>query len=444
MILPPYNSIPVQLPASKSIGARYLVASYFAGTLEAAPRFDDCDDLKVIQQALLDLEAATRTPADASEPTVIDLHASGTALRFVAAAAASTPGAEVTLSGIERLMERPMKPLMEVLRAAGATIEPLGANGCGPYRIRGRKLRGGEYMIKGDISSQFISALMLAAPMWEGGITLRFTTPLVSRPYAEMTLRVMEAFGIRATLSEKGATVGESSYAAPSHFKVEADWSAAAFFYEAASFRQSPIKIAWLTDPDKSLQGDAVTAGLYRRGLGLESEFTDEGALVGRRWPFPDELNANLTHYPDLVPALAVSCLFNCCRFRFTGVRNLRLKESDRLAAIKTELEKFGHSIEVGDDFISWKGGGWPYDKDFVVETYGDHRIAMAFAIGACRMGRIRIANPDVVEKSYANFWEQLPLLGLRCSREGDVMIVEDERILNKEERWERETEREG
>ncbi len=414
----------IDLPASKSIGARFLAASYFAGTLPQCRQFNDCDDLKVIQKALQDLYNS------GSKPTTLDIHASGTAFRFMAAIAATTPAANVLLTGTPRLCSRPMTPLLDVLRRAGAQIEALGENGTGPYKILGGALKGGDFEIRGDVSSQFISALMLAAPTWEGGMRLRFTTPLVSRPYAEMTARVIRDFGIDVELSETGVTVKEGKYVAPANFRVEADWSAAGFIYEAAAFKLWEVCIADLASPEISMQGDAATAKIYRR-LGVKSEFKEDCAEIQRYYDLPDDLELDLTHNPDLVPALMLSCAFNTVRFRFTGVRNLRLKESDRLAAMQTELKKFGFPIEVGEDHISWQGGVWSHDHDFVIETYDDHRIAMAFAISALRKHKVKIANPDVVDKSFADFWEQLPKLGLKCKREGNIMIVEKEDRLS-------------
>ena len=429
------NGYPIiNLPASKSIGARYLVASYFANTLGACPRFNDCDDLKVIQKALLDLTINEEWLGIGSP--AIDLHASGTAFRFMTAVVASTPCADFIIKGTPRLCSRPMTPLLEVLRQAGASIEALGENGAGPYRIIGRRLKGGDFSIRGDVSSQFISALMLVAPTWSGGMRLRFTTPLVSRPYAEMTAKVMREFGIGVTLDDEGVTVKEGTYLAPRSFTVEADWSAAAFFYEAAFFQSRPVYIKGLVPPAESMQGDAETAALFLH-LGLKS-FYGESELpwvepepditeVQKYYDMPDGIRGDMSHCPDLVPALAVACAFNGCRFHFSGVRNLRVKESDRLNALKTEIEKFGYPVTVGDDYIEWQGGAWSVDRNFVVDTYDDHRIAMAFAVAALRMGTMRIANPDVVEKSFAGFWQQLPKLGLTCTREGDVMVVKGE-----------------
>ena len=180
----------IELPPSKSIGARFLVATYFNGSLPIDPFFDDNEDLMVLQQALLEI-LSDEEPIDYGD-SQIDVGASGTALRFVAAVCASSPGADYVITGTDRLMHRPMVPLIQLLNETGADVEALGDNGAGPYKIIGNKLKGGDFTIRGDISSQFISALMLVAPSWENGLNLTFSTPLVSKPYVEMTARMME------------------------------------------------------------------------------------------------------------------------------------------------------------------------------------------------------------------------------------------------------------
>lgn len=410
----------IRLPISKSIGARWLTASYFAGTLGQCPRLNDCDDLKVIQSALLELEL-NREWLEMGEPP-IDVHASGTAFRFMAAVTASTPGADFLLTGTPRLCSRPMAPLLDVLREAGAAITPRGEEGRGPYRIQGRRLKGGAFKIRGDVSSQFISALMLASPSWTGGMDLKFTTPLVSRPYAEMTADVMRAFGVGVDLRDNGVKVAEGSYSAPRDFRVEADWSAAGFFYEAALLGATGVCMADLLPPGESLQGDARTAGLFALA-GVESDFTDGNvSLTARKGT--GSLSLDLTDNPDLVPAFAVGCALAGIKFRFKGVANLRVKESDRLEAISTELGRLGYVIETGRDHISWQGERHEAEPDPLIHTYDDHRIAMAFAMAAIPLGRIRIADPEVVEKSFARFWDQLGHLGLECAFEGNEVIV--------------------
>ncbi|MDE7109372.1 MAG: hypothetical protein K2O49_05335 [Muribaculaceae bacterium] len=417
--------IDIRLPFSKSIGARFLVASYFAGTLDQCPRFNDCDDLRVIQKALLDLLINEEWLGE-GHPS-LDVHASGTAFRFITAVAASTPGADFIVTGTPRLCGRPMTPLLDVLRKAGASIEALGENGTGPYRIIGRRLKGGDFEIRGDVSSQFISALMLTAPTWKGGMRLRFTTPLVSRPYAEMTARVMENFGIGVRFSDEGVEVSEGEYLAPADFKGETDWSAAGFFYEATIIsRPLMLRLEGLTPHGESLQGDSATVEIFRR-LGIDSTFTDKGVEINASTYLPDFIEADMTHTPDLVPALVAGCVASGCRFHLTGVRNLRVKESDRLEALRREMLKLGRHLDVGEDHIAWTGGSTGLESRDI-ETYSDHRIAMAFAVMALHYGVMRIHHPEVVEKSFEDFWNQLPRLGLTCRRDGEYMVVTRER----------------
>lgn len=423
IFLPSDSSKAITLPVSKSIGARYLAASFFAGAIRSCRRFTDCDDLRVIQQALLDLLPDKKCP-DSGIP-FLDIHASGTAFRFVTAVAASTPGADFIVTGTPRLCKRPMAPMLDVLRLAGASIESKGENHTGPYRVTGRRLKGGEFNIRGDVSSQFISALMLAAPTWQNGMALHFTTPLVSRPYAEMTAEVMRRFSICVDLRKDGVTVEPGGYIAPENFRVEADWSAAGFFYEAVSMMPGHIYIRDLANPHGSLQGDAATAVFFEK-LGVISDFGKEGGSIVRRNEIPSAIEADLTYNPDLAPAFAVACVMNDVHFLFTGVRNLRLKECDRLAAIHNEFGKLGYLIEVKDDSISWRGKRLSVMNP-VIDTYDDHRIAMAFAMAALALGEIRIKDPDVVNKSFEDFWNQLPKLGLNCRREGNLMIVRKE-----------------
>ena len=410
----------ISLPASKSIGARFLVASYFAGNLKDCNRFDDCDDLQAIQTALLSLD---RDKSNGDTELKIDVHASGTAFRFFVASTASSPGKIAVVTGTPRLCSRPMAPMLGVLTKAGAEIEALGEGGTGPFRITGRRLKGGDFEIRGDVSSQFVSALMLAAPTWEGGMRLRFTTPLVSRPYVEMTASIMRRFGISVCLEDECVSVEPGCYLTPQGFNVEPDWSAAGFFYEAASLRNHPLRIAGLAKPEESLQGDSATATFFDL-LGIGSTFQSGYVEIKRLQDSPEDYEADLSHNPDLAPALAVACALNGIRFLFSGVRNLRVKECDRLAAIKAELAKLGFDITVGDDTLQWDGTSILPDPDSVITTYDDHRIAMAFAMVALKTGSIRIAHPEVVDKSFADFWEKLPQLGLTCTRKDEIMTV--------------------
>lgn len=396
------------------------MASYFAGTLPADPLFDDNDDLLVLQDALLEIYS-DEEPIDYGD-SPIDAGASGTALRFVLALCASTPGADYVITGTDRLMKRPMAPLIDLLREAGGEIEALGEKDTGPYRVKGKILEGGAFQIRGDISSQFISALMLVSPSWEKGMDLSFTTSLVSRPYVEMTAKLMKKFGIKPSLSSHGVTVPHDSYIEPLNFKVEADWSSASFFYEAAAIGAPEMFIENLPSPKDSLQGDSVAAALFNK-IGVMSSFESKGVWL-KRGEASASINEDFKDCPDLVLPFAVACLCDDVNFRLINIAHLRDKESDRLESLRVEAEKLGYKIKIDEDFIEWKGEKINPVSDPIIDTHDDHRVAMAFAMVALKRGEIKIRNPRVVEKSFINFWNQLPGIGLKCEEQEDVMVV--------------------
>lgn len=411
----------IELPPSKSIGARYLVATYFAGTLPADPIFEDNDDLMVLQEALLEVYS-DEEPIDYGD-SPIDVGASGTALRFVASVCASSPGADYVITGTSRLMMRPMSTLLKILEEAGAGIETLGEGETGPYRVQGKKLEGGVFYIRGDISSQFISSLMLVAPSWTNGLDLHFTTPPVSKPYIEMTAKLMEKFGIKTSLTDEHVVVPNSTYIEPEGFKVEADWSSAAFFYEACSLGASNIEISQLISPEKSLQGDSVAATLFKE-IGVYSSFNDKGCLLTDRGNPEKKVIADFKDCPDLMLPFAVACLCKGINFRFENVAHLRLKESDRLESLREEALKIGFVVKLGDNFVEWDGETIDRQESPVIATHDDHRVAMSFAMVALKFGEIKIENPRVVEKSFIDFWNQIRNMGLNCEELGNIMTV--------------------
>lgn len=413
----------IELPASKSIGARYMVVTFFEGTLPADPIFEDNEDLMVLQEALLEIYS-DEEPIDFGD-SPIDVGASGTALRFVTAVCASTKGADYVITGTQRLMQRPMNDLIEVLGKAGAEIETLGENECGPYRVKGNLLEGGNFSIRGDISSQFISAIMLVAPYWEKGINLAFTTQLVSRPYIEMTARLMEKFGVKPKLTDEGVEVPSGKYIEPFGFEVEGDWSSASFFYEAAGLGVENIELEHLVSPKYSLQGDSCTDSLFGK-IGVRSKFISKECKLICSNEVPEKVEADFKDCPDLMLPFAVACLCKGIKFRFSNVAHLRLKESDRLASLQSEAKKLGFVVTTGDNFAEWNGKTIEINSEEipVIETYDDHRVAMSFAIAAAKIGEIKIRNPRVVEKSFINFWNQIEKIGFNCKEEDDVMTV--------------------
>lgn len=411
----------IQLPPSKSIGARFMVASYFSGTLPADPIFDDNDDLMTLQEALLEIYS-DEEPIDYGD-SPIDVGASGTALRFVTAVCASSPGADYVITGSPRLMERPMTDLLDLLRDAGAGVECLGENGAGPYRVTGKKLEGGEFSIRGDISSQFISALMLVAPSWKKGLKLNFTTPPVSKPYIEMTAALMKEFGMKVNLTDNFVEVEAGEYHVSPEFQVESDWSSASFFYEACALGAENVEIAGLKSPSKSIQGDSFTADLFSR-IGVVSKFGIKSVSLKEDKEITQKIEINFKDCPDLVLPFSVACLMNDIKFLFTGVSHLRLKESDRIKSLCKEALKLGFVLKQDEESISWDGDKTQPESDPVIDTYDDHRVAMSFAMVPVKTGAIRISHPEVVEKSFNDFWNQLPKIGMECTQEGDIMKV--------------------
>ncbi|MCH5234841.1 MAG: hypothetical protein J1E16_06070 [Muribaculaceae bacterium] len=411
----------IELPPSKSIGARYMVATYFAGTLPADPFFQDNEDLLVLQEALLEVYS-DEEPIDYGD-SPIDVGASGTALRFVTAVCASSPGADYVITGTPRLMQRPMTPLLDLLKEAGAEVEALGENRTGPYRVKGNKLKGGSFSIRGDISSQFISALMLVAPSWEKGMKLSFSTPLVSKPYIEMTGMLMRKFGIKTKLTDESVEVPHDSYIEPLNFKIEADWSSASFFYEACAICGESLQIKDLVSPNDSLQGDSITVSLFTL-LGVESSFNKEGVTVERNGEIKQKIEFSFKNCPDLMLPFAVACLCSDVHFHFVDVAHLRVKESDRLESLRAEARKLGFIVTVGDNFVEWNGETVEKDENPVIDPHDDHRVAMAFAMSALKFGEIRIEHPEVVEKSFIDFWNQIPKVGLSCEEKDGIMTV--------------------
>lgn len=394
----------VTLPASKSISARALIANAFAPRKATLTHLAECDDTRHLAQALDTL--ATQSSCN------IYIGDGATSLRFFMAAAASMPGKEVTVRGSRQLMSRPSEALASALRQLGADITTT-ADG---FRIRGGRLSGGEARVDTSISSQFVSALMLAAPEWEKGVTLRFGERPVSYPYIEMTARVMATFGASVEIEAGGVRVAPGGYHAPERYTVEADWSAASYMYELAAVCRSRVIRVWsLTPPAESLQGDSACARLFAL-LGVRTVFNPDGsATLDGSGEAPRSLHADMADTPDLVPAFAASCCASGTAFEISGIGHLRHKESDRLAALAAELGRCGFNVEAGTDTLCYDGGkpSFPSGKS-VIDSHGDHRMAMSLApLGLIMPGDLTTDRPEVVEKSFPGYWEILRRFGI-------------------------------
>jgi 3-phosphoshikimate 1-carboxyvinyltransferase len=343
--------------------------------------------------------------------TDFDIRAAGTAMRFLTAFLSGKAG-EWTLTGTERMKRRPVKPLVDALIALGARIEYMEREGFPPLRIFGRNLQGGAITLQGDVSSQYASALLMAAPLMREGLTLRLTGIVVSAPYIRLTIELMKRFG--AAVKQQGQTIRVAPQAyRPVPFTVEADWSAASYWYAMAAISQrAGITLTGLFRD--SLQGDAAGSKLFAH-LGVDTVFTEQGI---RLEPAPGNsckrLEYNFVNEPDLAQTFAVTCAMKGIPFRFSGLQSLRIKETDRIAALKSELRKFGYRLtDSGKGVLEWTGERCEPESRPIIETYDDHRMAMAFA--PCALARpegITIAHPEVVAKSYPSFWKDLQTAG--------------------------------
>lgn len=391
----------IKLPLSKSISNRVLLINSLIGNRGSIESVAECDDTEAMKSAL------------DSYSDNINVGAAGTAMRFLTAYFAVKDGHTVILDGSERMRERPIKALVDALNSCGASISYVGKEGYPPLKIQGTRLQGGEIVLDGSISSQYVSALLMIAPYMEGGLNLTLTGDIVSRPYIDMTLDLMKEWGVESEVSSNTFRVSPGGYS-PIDFKVEADWSAASYWFEAAAFSFGDIKLDGLMK--KSRQGDSRVAELFKN-FGIESEWNETGQLELNASPdITPRLVVDLSEQPDLAQTLAVTCCVLNIPFYMTGLSTLRIKETDRLTALCNELAKLSFRVEcVDDSALAWEGQRLPVTAAAVaVDTYKDHRMAMAFAPVALFLPGIVIKDAGVVTKSYPGFWDDMRKAGFR------------------------------
>lgn len=388
----------IQLPASKSISNRALIINALAQGTTPPCNLSDCDDTLVMIKAL------------AENNETIDIMAAGTAMRFLTAYLSTVQGTHI-LTGTERMQQRPIQILVNALRELGAQIEYADKEGFPPLRIHGTELKGNELTLKGNVSSQYISALLMIGPVLKNGLRLHLTGEIISRPYINLTLQLMKEFGAKVTwTSENSIEVAPQPYT-PVSFMVESDWSAASYWYQIAALsEQAEIELMGLFR--NSYQGDSRGAEVFSR-LGITTEFTHEGVLLKKSNRLVEQLNEDFIDIPDLAQTFAVTCCLLNIPFRFTGLQSLKIKETDRIFALKTELRKLGYILQdAQDSILIWDGERCLPEAQPVIQTYEDHRMAMAFAPAALRFPEMHIAEPQVVSKSYPAYWENLQQAG--------------------------------
>ncbi len=456
------------LPTSKSLCARALVINHLCQLPVPLVGLSDCDDTQAILQGL----EVLRNSEDA--PLRVDIGAAGTAMRFLTALFAATPQLDVVITGSQRMKERPIGALVTALQAAGADISYVEKEGYPPLRIRGKQLEGGTLSLPSNISSQYVSALLMIAPTMRRGLQLELVGKVASAPYIRMTMQVMKAFGVEVkweknvisvvrgqryarTLSSHCGTTKETEQAAS--YTIECDWTAASYWYEIVALHPDKATRVLLRGlREASEQGDAVCAKWFE-ALGVTTTFTAEGAILEKSTKSPqvtlecdnstsednelssqtddnfcesnEDLPQTTSHSsqadyfsckdatplwldfaaaPDLAQTFVVTCALLSHPFHFKGLESLRIKETDRIAALIAELQKLGKHIEaIGEGELRYtaQNDSSPAHP-ITIATYDDHRMALAFAPAALRFPQLSIEHPEVVAKSYPDYWEHL------------------------------------
>ncbi len=390
----------VKLPASKSISNRILIIRALSDFYFEIKNLSDSDDTKVLDKIL------------SSNDSNFNVGHAGTAMRFLTAYLSRIVG-EWTLSGSKRMQQRPIRQLVSALKDLGADINYMKNDGYPPIKIFGKNLIKSKINIDASISSQFISALLLIAPLLPEGLEITLNNKISSKPYIDMTLALMKCFNVKSRWDEETLIINPQKYNGKS-FKVENDWSAAAFWYAMAFLSETSnllIKGLW----KNSLQGDSKIAEIYDK-LGINTEFINDTIRLTKINKSPEIFQYDLSDYPDLAQSLVVAMVFRNIPFSIYGLESLHIKETDRIQALITELSKFGFVLhESSYGVLEWKGEicqESTITDSFEVETYNDHRMAMAFAPIALVRQQVIIKDPIVVTKSYPKFWEELISVG--------------------------------
>ncbi len=392
----------ITLPASKSISNRVLIINALSYSPYVVRNLSESDDTRVLEAALF------------SNQMKFDIGHAGTAMRFLTAFLSKIAGVwEVT--GSERMKQRPIKILADALIQLGAKIEYIENEGFPPLKIYGSHLKGKTLKLDGSISSQYISALLMIAPTLENGLTVELQGEITSQPYIELTLRLMQQFGIQYTWEKNRIWVPEQKYL-PLDYTVEADWSGASYWYEIAALAQK-AEVFLENLQLQSLQGDAKIANWFEK-FGIRSEQKEGGVLlVKSENKIPEKLEIDFLENPDIAQTMACLCVSKQIPFYFTGLKTLKIKETDRISALQNELAKLGAVlVEPAVGELEWNGRINTSIKEKLptIATYHDHRMALAFAPIALNGQMLIIDDPSVVTKSYPGFWADIKKAGFR------------------------------
>lgn len=395
--------ISVGLVGSKSESNRALMICHYAGFEPKIDNLSKADDTVLLSE-LLKIIDNNKEPLSFKE---IDCRNAGTVFRFLATALALKPGRWL-LTGSDRMRKRPVGDLVDALRQMGASVEYQGIEGFPPLLINGGNLKGGEVSVNISQSSQYASSLLLAAPCFENGLRLHLEGEPTSLPYIDMTIEIMSEYGAKVRRVNRDIFVKYSDYQNV-EYVIESDWSAASYWFEIVAL--SDCGQAFLRNlKEKSVQGDKIVAGIFD-GFGVRTIFEDGGATVVKSTSNCKNLfEFDFTDAPDLFPAVVATCAGLQVGATFTGLRNLAIKESDRVDAMVTELSKIGVEFEkISDDMLKMSAlRNVPFFSEVnpvVFDSHDDHRIAMALAPLSIRIGAVEIENAEAVTKSYPDFW---------------------------------------
>lgn len=391
----------IDLTASKSESNRALIIQALCAEPFAIRNLATAQDTQVLQQIL-----------SAKDTNQYDVGPAGTTMRFLAAYLSAQPGTHI-LTGSDRMKKRPIGILVDALRVLGARITYLEKEGFAPLQIEGGMLKGGEVEIDGNVSSQFISALLLISPVFQNGLVIRFKGEITSRPYINMTLNMLEEFGVYGVWQEDSISVSPQQYSLSAddfEYIVEGDWSAASYWYAfAALAEEADFTVKGLKHP--SLQGDAIVADLFTF-FGVKTEYIEGGIRITKQYVKNEHFGFDFSDCPDLAQTAALTAAGLQIPAYFKGVHTLRIKETDRIAALKNELAKVGVAMEITDDSSFRILPGDTLVQPSLINTYEDHRMAMAFAALAMKLDKITVEHPEVVKKSYPGFWADLKKVG--------------------------------
>ncbi len=406
VVAPKQINAKISISGSKSISNRLLIIREVLGLDYELINCSDAEDTVLLQKALLQIKNKTAAS--------INIHHAGTDMRFLTALLSCKNG-EWVLTGSERMKQRPIGELVTALKQLGAEISYLEEEGFPPLKINGKELLGGSIEIDGSISSQFISALLLVAPSFKNGLELTIKNKIVSLPYITMTIGLLKQFGVDVKFQDSKITVlNLKPEIQNSTFQIESDWSSASYWYcICALSNEATIELKYINE--NSLQADSILPKLFF-DFGVNSEFKNDKLILTKKQVEITNFNYDFSDCPDIAQTLAVTCFALGITANLTGLQTLKVKETDRILALKNELEKFGAKVDVSQNSMVIQKSLIVNRQSLIISTYGDHRMAMSFAPLALKVSSLQIEHPDVVTKSYPKFWEDLKVAGFLFS----------------------------